>query len=209
MVEIVPAILEKNFTAIEEKINRVAGISPVVQLDITDGVFVPQLTWHNPADLRKLHTAIRFDVHLMVEKPEQYFIDWNNSLVSRFTFHYESTYDVRRTMELAKKTGKQVGVALLVETPIAVLRDIAREIDMVLCMGVVPGAQGQSLDAHVVDKVKALRDLYPKLSIGVDGGVNPLVAPSLIEAGATMLVSGSFLFTHAHIAQGIAELQGT
>ncbi|MBI1961568.1 MAG: ribulose-phosphate 3-epimerase [Parcubacteria group bacterium] len=207
MVEVLPAILEKTFEGVQEKCVRLRGIAPRAQLDIMDGAFVPEESWRDASQISQLPEGLSFDVHLMVEKPELKISEWNHVNVFRITFHQSATYDVLRTIKLIKDVGKEAGVALNLETPVSAVYDILGEIDLVLLMGVLPGAQERAFNPKVIEKVRELREHSPSAVIGVDGGVSPLVAPKLVEAGANVLVSGSYLFGEDDIASAIASLQ--
>lgn len=202
-----PAILEKTFGPIQAKVERLKGIASRAQLDITDGVFVPETSWQEHERLGELGTDVKFDLHLMVDKPEQWIARWDHPSIFRVTFHQEATYDVLRTSKLIRERGQAVGLALKIETPVAAIYDIMEEVDMVLLLAVVPGAQGQPFDARVIDKIKELRQHSAGVKIGVDGGVSPLVASSLVAAGADVLVSGSYLFGQENIKEAIESLQ--
>lgn len=207
MVEILPAILEKSFGPIAEKIERLSGLTERAQIDIADGVFIPEESWHEQERLAELGEEIKLDLHLMVDRPEQWISRWSQPNVFRVTFHQEATYDPRRTLELVKSSGKEVGVALKLETPITAVYDILDEVDIVLLLAVVPGRQGQEFDARVIAKIEELRRHSPKTIIGVDGGITPLVASSLVSAGANVLVSGSYIFSQPDIKEAIESLQ--
>lgn len=207
MVEVLPAILEKSFEGIQEKCEQLHGISKLAQLDISDGTFVPEKTWQDPSQLSELDGELQFDLHMMVDKPEQWIEKWNQENIFRFTFHYSATYDVLRTIKIIQETGKEVGVALNLDVPVKNLYDILKEIDVVLIMGITPGAQGREFDTKAIDKIKELRAHDTKIKIGVDGGVTPIVSSSLIEAGANLLVSGSYLFGEEDIKLAIKSLQ--
>ena len=207
MVEVLPAILEKSFGPIQDKINRLRGKVARAQLDIGDGIFIPEESWREPERLAELGEEVKLDLHLMVDKPEQWINHWSQPNVWRITFHQEATYDVRRTLELVRQAGQEVGVALKLETPASVLYDILDEVDMVLLLAVVPGRQGQEFDARVIAKVEELRRQSQDVVIGVDGGVTPLVASSLVEAGANVLVSGSYFWEQEDVGEAIESLQ--
>ena len=208
MVEVLPAILEKTFEGVQEKCGRLQGAASRAQLDIMDGVFVPEESWQDASQLSQLPKGLSFDVHLMVEKPEQWVNGWSRGNVFRVTFHHNATYDVLRTIKLIKDAGKEAGVALNLETPVSAVYDILGEIDLVLLMGVLPGGEERAFNPKVIEKVRELREHSPAVAIGVDGGISPLVAPKLAEAGANVLVSGSYLFGEDDIASAIASLQG-
>ena len=207
MVEILPAILEKSFGPIAEKVDRLRGVASRAQLDLMDGQFVPDETWHEQERFTELGEDIKFDLHLMVAKPELWIARWDYPAIFRIAFHQEATYDVLRTAALIRAHGKEVGLALKIETPVAVVYDIIEAVDMVLLMAVNPGGQGRQFDGRVIDKIKELKQHSPKVKIGVDGGVTPLVASSLIAAGADVLVSGSYLFSQSDIREAIKSLQ--
>ncbi len=208
MVEILPAILEKTFEGVREKAERLSGVVSRAQLDIADGIFVPEKTWNQPERLRELAGELQFEAHLMVDRPEKWVERWARESGFRITFHHEATYDVRRTIGLIRSTGKEVGIALNLDTPVSALYDILKEIDAALIMGVDPGAQGREFNAKAVDKVRELRARNSEIIIAADGGVGPLEAASLLEAGANVLVSGSYVFGQEDIKQAIISLGG-
>ncbi|MDP3995151.1 MAG: hypothetical protein U1C18_02745 [Patescibacteria group bacterium] len=208
MIEVLPAILEKTFEGVRQKCERLRGVADRAQLDIADGVFVPEESWRDAGQFSDLETDVVFDLHMMVDKPEQYITQWNHERIFRFTFHHSATYDVLRTIKRIKETGKEVGVALNLETPVERVFDVLGEIDAVQVMGIVPGAQGRDFDPKAIEKVRQVRERDPHIAIVVDGGVSPLVAPGLIAAGATVLVSGSYLFGEEDIQAAIQSLQG-
>jgi ribulose-phosphate 3-epimerase len=209
MVEVLPAILEKTFGPIQDKVGRIQGLASRAHLDIADGIFVPETSWQEHERLSELGDDIKFDLHLMVAKPEQWVKRWDFPNVFRMTFHQEATYDVRRTAVLIRSLGKKVGVALKIETPVSAVYDILADIDLVLLLAIVPGGQGRSFDGRVVDKVKELRQHNANIKIGVDGGITPIVASSLIAAGVNVLVSGSYLFGQEDTGEAIKSLQIT
>jgi len=207
MVEILPGILEKTFAGVEEKLARLEGLVDCAQLDVVDGIFAPEESWQDAEDLDGLETGVKFDLHLMVDRPEQWIEEWSKDSIFRITFHHEATYDVRRTARIIKDAGKEAGLALKLETPTRALLDIANDIDLVLLMSIEPGAQGRPFDPRVIDRVKEIKSKHPNLSVGVDGGVTALTAPGLVEAGVDMMVSGSYLFGHEDIKEAIKSLQ--
>ncbi len=207
MVEVLPAILEKSFGPVADKVERLRGLAGRAHLDIADGQFVPDESWHEEERFTELGEDIKFDLHLMVDKPELWVGRWDYPAVFRVTFHQEATFDVLRTAALIRSRGKAAGLALKIETPVAAIYDILEAVDMVLLMAVAPGGQGRQFDGRVIDKIKELRQHSPSVKIGVDGGVTPLVASSLIAAGANVLVSGSYIFSQSDIKQAIASLQ--
>lgn len=207
MAEVLPAILEKTFEEVAEKCARLRGIVLRAQLDIADGAFVPEESWRDASQLPELGSDIAFDAHLMVERPEQWASGWAATNVFRITFHHNATYDALRTVKIIKEAGKEVGVALDIETPLEAVYDILNEIDLVLIMGVEPGCQGREFNPKTIERVRELRERDATIAIGVDGGVRPMFAPALIAAGATVLVSGSYVWESEDIAAAIASLR--
>lgn len=207
MIEVLPAILEKSFADVQEKLARLAGLVERVQLDVVDGVFAPETGWQELERLPDLGGTIKFDLHLMVDRPEQWIERARHPSVFRVTFHQEAAYDIRRAIQLIRQAGKEAGVALNLETPVAVLYDIMEEIDFVLLLAVIPGAQGREFNPRVLEKIKELRRQSAKVKIGVDGGVSDVVAPGIIKAGADVLVCGSWLWEREDLRKAMAQLK--
>ncbi len=206
MAEIIPAILEKTFFGVEGKVRRLKGISDKVQIDVADGVFVQEKTWDEPERLSEFGQEIKFEAHLMVDRPEKQISTWSRESVYRIIFHFEAAYDVRRAINLIKNQGKEAGVAINPETSVESIYDIIKEVDMILVMGVDPGGQGRVFDSKAIDKVKSLRAMGKDLNIGVDGGIDPIISKALISAGASTIFSGSYLFSQEDIKEGIRLL---
>ena len=207
MIEVLPAILEKSFGPIAEKVEKLKAAAPRAHLDLADGRFVPEAGWQEPERMRELGSEVKFDLHLMVEKPEQWIARWDFPNVFRMTFHQEATYDTRRVLELVRARGHEAGVALKLDTSVSAIYDILEEVDLALIMAVVPGAQGREFDARALAKVGELRAHNPRVKIGVDGGVTPLVAGSLAQAGANVLVCGSYIWEQEDIKKAMESLR--
>lgn len=207
MIEVLPAILEKSFDDVQEKLARLSGIVERVQLDVADGVFAPETSWRELERLSELGGGIKFDLHLMVDKPEQWIERARHPSVFRITFHNEAALNPRRAATLIKAAGKEAGAALNLETPVSVLYDIMEQIDLVLLLAVAPGAQGREFNPAVLDKIKELRAYRPTVKIGVDGGVSDTAAPDIIKAGADVLVCGSWLWKQEDLSEAIKKLQ--
>jgi len=186
MIQIIPAIIAKDFQEFQDKINKVEPYLEWAQLDIMDGKFVNNSTWNKPEELRNINTNLNLEAHLMVNNPEEAISDWINSGVKRIIFHYEATDKHREIIEKIKKSRIEVGIALNPETPINVLDDFIKELDLVLVMTVNPGFGGQGFLNESVDKVKELREEYKNVKIEVDGGINLKTAPKVIKAGANI-----------------------
>ncbi len=207
MVEIIPTILVKKFSEVKERIKAVEKYVNWVQLDIMDGIFVSNTTWHNPEDLKKIKTAIKLEAHLMVEKPEEVIDDWLK-VVDRVIVHFESK--ISDLDDLIKKThnsGKQIGLAINPETHFSVIEPFLQDLDLVLFMTVQPGLGEQKFKGWVLDKVKALRDMWPDGNIELDGGMNPETAKRAVEAGVNLICAGSYIFKSKNINKAINELK--
>jgi len=214
MSEIIPAIIAKNFKELEAKIKLVEPYVKTVQLDVMDGIFVPNKTWpyaigeqSSVKDLKKIETSLALEAHLMVASPHRILSEWLESRVKRVILHWEAikeifhpTGDCPKGDNLIKKVhqaNKKFGVALNLETPITVLDNFINEIDMVLLMSVKPGAAGQKFEASVMPKIIALRQKYPDVKIEVDGGVGQRNVLKLVRAGADFLAMGSAIFENS------------
>ena len=208
MIEVIPTIIAKDFEELREKVRKVEPYVDWVQLDIMDGQFVDNLTWNNPTDLKDLKTNLKLEAHLMIESPEEHINNWINSGVKRIIFHFESTKKIREIIARIKEAGLGVGLAINPETPPEVVDDFIDQLDLVLVMTVPPGRGGQKFLEETLPKIKNLREKYPHVKIGVDGGINLESAPKVIQAGANILASGSAIFKSDNIKKVIKKLQG-
>jgi len=212
MAEIIPAILESEWKEIEDKITLVKDFSPWVQIDISDGIFTPEITWNNPRDLKNYLAAclaaespnkkVKVEVDLMVRNPELVIKDWVDAGARRLIVHIESTDNVGEAVKIAKELGVEIGLALNIDTPNDVLDGFMADVDFVQFMGIAKiGFQGQPFNEKVLHKIEGLRSVYPDAIISVDGGVNKDTMALLVKVGANRLVAGSAVYA----AQGGAE----
>jgi len=184
----------------------------VLHIDVMDGHFVPNLTY-GPVLVKSLrsHSSMRFDVHLMVEKPELFIADFAAAGADHITFHLEATYHVHRVIQQIKEQGMTAGIALNPATPLDGIKYILQDLDMVLLMTVNPGFGGQKFIPNVIPKIQVLhRHLQQTGStcqIEIDGGINLETAPVVVNAGAHILVAGSAVFTHPDPKQAVQELR--
>lgn len=214
MIYTAPSILSADFLNLKEEINNVleAG-ADIIHLDIMDGHFVPNLTFGFPiiSQIRKL-TDAPLDAHFMVTNPDDYIGEISKNNLDYVSFHFETVYHAHRLVQRIKSIGCKVGIALNPATPVTVLSDILHELDFVLIMSVNPGFGGQKFISQSIKKIKELKQMIMELGkdilIEVDGGVTDKNAFELIEAGADILVAGSFVFgTHDYKTQ-IKKLTG-
>ena len=209
---IAPSVLSADFANLQAEIEMLnASAAEWIHVDIMDGVFVPNISIGLPIcqAIRK-HTPKHVDVHLMIVQPEKYIEAFRKSGADTITVHYEACTHLHRVIQQIKATGAQAGVALNPHTPIILLEDIIEDIDLVCLMSVNPGFGGQQFIENTYAKISALKDLIlrknAKTLIEIDGGVTNKNAKALIDAGADVLVAGSFVFGASNPTQTIAEL---
>lgn len=195
-----PSLLSADFANLEAAVRQIENNNgSVVHIDVMDGQFVPEITYGHPVirSIRKL-TKLPFDVHLMVEKPENQINSFIDAGADWVTFHIEATAHAHRLIQMIHERGKKAGVAICPGTPISTLSEIVKSADIILVMTVNPGWGGQKLIPSCVDKVLELKKLreengYSYL-ISVDGGVNQNTVDSVVKAGTDVVVSGSAFF---------------
>lgn len=183
-------------------------------VDIMDGVFVPNISFGFPVvkSLYK-HAQKPLDVHLMIVQPERYIKEFKDAGAAVLTIHLEASTHLHRSLNQIKKEGMSAGVALNPHSPVHLLEDIITECDLVCLMSVNPGFGGQSFIGHTYDKIRQLRALIDKKQsrclIEIDGGVTLENTPSLLEAGADVLVAGNTVFGAQDPKSVIAQLKSS
>ena len=203
-----------------EKVSMFVGIVPFIQLDIMDGKFVPARTWpHIPGDtfFKRIENeeqgmpeweSIDFEVDLMIANPEEWVPRWVAAGARRIIVHVESVKDFFAIREAVPCDVVELGVAINTTTPLSAIEPYLECIDFIQCMGIERiGFQGQAFDERVLDHIKKLRARLPEMPISVDGSVNFETAQSLVEAGATRLVSGSAILESDDVGNAIRGLQ--
>lgn len=207
MIEVIPSILVKTKEELLEKILAVESHVERVHLDIADGIFVPNMTILGLEEAGELDTNLKIEVHLMVSKPENHIVRWLETPADKFIFHVEATAQAQKIIDAAKEADKMVGIALNPQTLLAKIEPFIDQVDFVHFMTVEPGFYGGEFVDSVIEKIKDFHFYYPDKPIEVDGGVTPETAPKLIEAGASMLVAGSYIWESGDVGKAIEKLK--
>ena len=214
-LQISPSLLSADFARLGEEIKAVEPFADMIHLDVMDGHFVPNLTFGPPviAKLRSC-TNLPFDVHLMISPVDPLLDAFAKAGANILTVHPEAGPQIYCTLLAIKKLGCKAGVALNPGTPIEALHPLLPLVDLVLVMTVNPGFGGQTFLESQLPKIKEVRKLIDatnrEILLEVDGGISPKTAPTVIEAGANVLVAGSSIFKGdaSHYDTNIQALRG-
>jgi ribulose-phosphate 3-epimerase len=210
---IAPSLLAADFANLQRDIEMVnSSEADWFHVDVMDGVFVPNISFGFPVmEAVKKHATKPLDVHLMIVNPDQYIERFATAGATVITVHYEACTHLHRTVQAIHAAGCKAGVALNPHTPVALLKDILADLDLVLVMSVNPGFGGQQFIPNTLNKLRELKAmaaaLNPDLIIEVDGGVGIHNLGDLIQAGASAFVAGNAIFAAASPKEMISELK--
>ncbi|WP_373522630.1 ribulose-phosphate 3-epimerase [Aquiflexum sp.] len=212
-IKIAPSVLAADFANLQSEIEMLnASEADFIHVDIMDGVFVPNISFGIPVtEAINKHATKPLDVHLMIVDPDRYLEAFKNAGASIISVHLEACNHLHRTLQAIKELGCKAGVALNPHTSVQLLEDVINDIDLVCLMSVNPGFGGQKFIANTYNKISQLKYLINQKGantlIEIDGGVNKLNAPLLAEAGADILVAGSFVFSAENPFETIKSLK--
>ncbi len=213
MIKVSPSILSADFSKLGEEIQNIekAG-ADYIHIDVMDGSFVPNITIGNEVvkNLRK-NTALPFDVHLMINNPDNHIKAFADAGSDIITIHAEASIHLDRSVDLIKSFGKKAGVSIVPSTHEDCLDYILEKIDLVLVMTVNPGFGGQKFLSSQLKKIENLRNkidkVGKKIELEVDGGINAETFKMATSAGADVLVSGSYIFGSKNYSDAISKLR--
>ena len=201
---IIPAIIAQTQKELDEKLNKVEGYAEVVQLDIMDEIFVPNNSLYFDFDISGRN--ISFEAHLMITDPMGW-IEKNWWKVDTIIVHFESCEKPEDIIMFVKNKGKKIGFAINPETPVHIAKLYLNDIDQLLIMTVNPGFYGSKFLPETLCKISEVRKMKPDLDIEVDGGVTPDTIKSINDAGANMLVSGSYILKSNNVKESMDKLK--
>lgn len=207
MVEIVPAILVYSKDEFLKRSKLVAPYVSRVQWDIMDGKFVDNATFSDPSVLEDLKADLFIEADLMVSDPQRWIERLNHPPVDQLIFHIESADGWEPIFEEARAFGFAIGLATEPETPLDSFIGLLEKVDRYQAMGGRSGFGGQEFNPAILENVRKVRSKFPRLPISIDIGVNTETAPSMVQAGATVLCAGSAIFKSDNVEEAITALK--
>lgn len=210
MSQIIPAILTDDPKIFEHQLRQVEGLTDIIHIDISDGIFVPQKTL-GVEEIKAVKTDLKFELHLMVQNPAGEIEKCSQiKNVAKIIFHLEATKNPLETIAVIKQikeNGWSTGLALNPETLLAEMAGYAYQIDFLLLMSVTPGRQGQKFIPEIIEKIKEVKNKYPELPLEIDGGIHQAELPKLVELEVDYIIMGSEIFSHKDPGGHLKEMQ--
>ncbi len=213
MLKLAPSILSADFSALAADVKKIEeGGADYIHVDVMDGHFVPNISF-GAAVMKSLNgkTNLPYDVHLMIENPDQYIDNFVTPQTEFITVHQEACVHLHRTIQNIKSKGVKAGVAINPATPVRMLECVLQDLDMVLIMSVNPGFGGQKFIPQALEKVKELAALRSQqnlsFAIEIDGGITLDNAEEVMKAGVDIAVAGSAVFGAENVVERVAEFK--
>lgn len=208
MIEVIPSILADTWDEFVAMARKIEPIAERAHFDILDGGFVAKRTIFGFQELQMFETKLLFDIHLMVMHPEEYVPQWlNEPRAKRIMLHAESDGRLKDCLLEIRSQGRLAGIVLNPETPTGAITEYLPLVDCVQFMTVHPGRNGSPFLTDVIDHISTFHDSYPEIPIAVDGGMNQETVHMAVGAGASIIVSGSYIMNSQDPAKAIAELK--
>lgn len=207
LIKIIPAILAKSYNEFQTMVRAIEPYTDLVHLDIADGQFVPNKTINGFDELSKIDTKLNFEIHLMINRPENVIGRWLKvSKAIRFLIHRESVMELNDLINKIREGGRKIGLVLNPQTSYSAIEPYLDKIDLVQFMTVDSGFQGSPFLPEVLEKIKIFHKRHPDKIIQVDGGITPETIKLIKEAGSSRVAVGSYIFQSQNIEQALKEL---
>jgi len=205
-IKVSPSIFSADFGRLNDDIATVDKYADYIHVDVMDGHFVPNITI-GACVIWGIKTRLPLDVHLMIDSPEKYLEDFKDAGANILTVHFEACKNLKEVLGRIKELGMKAGVSIKPKTKVEELKPYLNLIDWALVMSVEPGFGGQQFMENSLDKIKWLRKNAPKIDIAVDGGINEKTAKLCKEAGANILIAGSYIFKSQNRKKAVESLK--
>jgi ribulose-phosphate 3-epimerase len=209
-IELAPSILSSDFGAIRSQVQEMAAAGvDRIHFDVMDGQFVPPITFGAKMVADLADVGCFLEAHLMTLTPERHFEDFVKAGCKGIMFHVEASSHPFRHLQNLRQMGVQAGIAINPGTPWTMVQELLTVADLVLVMTVNPGWGGQAFISECLGKIRSIRHAAPEVDLEVDGGIDPTTLPLVVDAGANIAVTGSYLMGRPSIAQAVQELRAS